>query len=544
MDTNTGIPKNRSKRRDNASDTMPSFKRDAEANIGEIFYSRETLKLSFKKDVNEFVRYDDESVPGPQGPPGLPGVGGGGLEGSAYVFVAADGTPIENATELKAKYALAKTLTTQTNVYTYAVSNVIEAAGVYTVLFENNSSLSEFSWGSNNVIINNTPYVINVIDISTSFGLQFTGIPSGLAFTAIQKPVVSQVKMTLIVAPGEYNFQQETFVIDHNLVNVVSLTGNADVKLSINQVLITADNILVKGLDVLAGAFKIGGSLNNLVVEKCKGGYESFNLIVVNSYQQLSSTFTDCVGLDSSFGGASPSSYITGTFNNCVGTTGAFSPFQGYLNGTFNNCKGTSNAFSPAQGGAYGTFNNCIGMDYSFAGYNSTIGGTYNNCVSTYSSFAGNYVYGTFTNCKADANSFKVNFGDATYINCNGTDYCFNGQGGNLNGSFINCKAANYSFGGNNSYTSVYGFYKNCIAGMSSFAGEYNNKFEGTAINCNAQPGSFGGHGGSDIPKRISGKIISCQIFGNAFLDSSYFEYNGQLAGCFDSTGFIASRTA
>lgn len=65
MDGQTGIPRNRYKVRDNASDMMPSFKRDAEANIGEFFYSREVLKLSFKKGVNDIVRYTDVNQPNP-----------------------------------------------------------------------------------------------------------------------------------------------------------------------------------------------------------------------------------------------------------------------------------------------------------------------------------------------------------------------------------------------------------------------------------------------------------------------------------------------
>lgn len=41
------------------SDTMPSFKHDTEAEIGELFFSRETLKLSFKKDIGDFIRYEE-----------------------------------------------------------------------------------------------------------------------------------------------------------------------------------------------------------------------------------------------------------------------------------------------------------------------------------------------------------------------------------------------------------------------------------------------------------------------------------------------------
>lgn len=63
-----GNPKNRAKRKDDISDIMPSFKHDSEANIGEFFYSREALKLSYKKDIGTFVRYEENPVT----PPALP----------------------------------------------------------------------------------------------------------------------------------------------------------------------------------------------------------------------------------------------------------------------------------------------------------------------------------------------------------------------------------------------------------------------------------------------------------------------------------------
>lgn len=82
---NSGYPKNRSKKRDNRSDIMTSLKHDAEAEIGELFWSREVGKLSFKKNIGEFVRYDSPQIitgpTGPIGPQGVPGpVGPAGLE--------------------------------------------------------------------------------------------------------------------------------------------------------------------------------------------------------------------------------------------------------------------------------------------------------------------------------------------------------------------------------------------------------------------------------------------------------------------------------
>lgn len=62
MDTFASGPVgNRNKKRDHISDTMPSFKHDTEADIGELFFSRETLKLSYKKSVNSFSRFSEDA---------------------------------------------------------------------------------------------------------------------------------------------------------------------------------------------------------------------------------------------------------------------------------------------------------------------------------------------------------------------------------------------------------------------------------------------------------------------------------------------------
>lgn len=56
---NKGYLKNKNKRTDNPSDLSPSYKHDSEADIGELFISRETNQLSFKKDIGVFDRYSE-----------------------------------------------------------------------------------------------------------------------------------------------------------------------------------------------------------------------------------------------------------------------------------------------------------------------------------------------------------------------------------------------------------------------------------------------------------------------------------------------------
>lgn len=72
-----GFLKNRFKKRDDRTDVQVSWKHNAEANIGELFYSREANKLAFKKDIGSFVYYDaPQIITGPQGPQGPQGVAG------------------------------------------------------------------------------------------------------------------------------------------------------------------------------------------------------------------------------------------------------------------------------------------------------------------------------------------------------------------------------------------------------------------------------------------------------------------------------------
>lgn len=96
-----GYIKNKDKKTDNYSDVSPSFKHDTEADIGELFWSREELKLSFKKDIGVFVRYDVvQTVTGPQGPMGPQGVAGpvgpAGLEWQG-AWVSGDSYVIDDA---------------------------------------------------------------------------------------------------------------------------------------------------------------------------------------------------------------------------------------------------------------------------------------------------------------------------------------------------------------------------------------------------------------------------------------------------------------
>jgi len=247
------------------------------------------VDLTEKKDstnnaVSEY--YTAEEISG--------GGGGGGLEGTQYVFVAANGTDVENAAELQAAYVTAQ----------------------------------------------------------------------GMNPTATNR-------ITIIAAPGNYNFGSSAFTMNTQYIDLVSLDGNRSVIFnssnSLGTISITANDVFVKGIDVLNKDFRIENNLNLLKVENCKGGDYSFGAFVV-----VSGTFTNCVGGSESFGGSGTAS---GTFTNCTGGGNSFGAF-GIASGTFNNC--TAGDFSFAtEGTASGTFTNCVGGIESFASFGTFSGKLY-----------------------------------------------------------------------------------------------------------------------------------------------------------------------
>lgn len=210
---------------------------------------------------------------------------GGGLEGTQYIFVPADGTDVENAQQLQDAYNEAKTM---------------------------------------------SPGAAN--------------------------------RITVIAAPGNYNFSSD-FVMDTQYIDLVSLDGNRSIIFNgSGTISITANDVFVKGVDVLDKTFTIGNNLNLLKVENCKGGFLSFG--DNQSSMQISGTFINCEGGDSSFGGT----------------------FASVVSGTFINCKGGNFSFSINNGAASGTFTDCVGGDFSF-GFNGTASGTFTNCVGGAGSF-------------------------------------------------------------------------------------------------------------------------------------------------------------
>ena len=325
--------------------------------------------------------------------------GGGGLGGTQYVFVMANGTDIENAAELTAAYVTAQTM----------------------------------SPGSSN-------------------------------------------RITVIAAPANYNFSSN-FVMGAEFVDLVSLDGNRSIVFNGTATIqITANDVFVKGVDVLSKAFLIGNALSSLRLENCNGGDNSFG-----GSLNASGTFTNCSGGQESFGGSGTAS---GVFTDCVANGHTSFGGNGTASGTFTNCISNSYGAFGYSGTASGIFINCISVEQSFGGAFFTVSGTFTDCVGGDFSFGRlSPTTGVFTNCKAGIQSF--------------------GAQNNAGGVFTDCVGGLSSFG-----FSADGVFIRCVSGSNSF-GLYDAS--GTFTDCVGGSSSFGGLG------TLTGKLYYCRLTSGTF---------------------------
>ena len=250
---------------------------------------------------------------------------GGRLEGTQYVFVAADGTDVQNAAELQAAYVTAQSM---------------------------------------------SPSATN--------------------------------RITVIAAPGSYNFSTVNFIMNTEYIDLVSLDGNKSIVFNgSNTIEITANDVFVRGVDVGTLNFTIANSLNLLRVENCSGGYSSFG-----GANTASGTFTSCSGGYASFGGDGGTA--DGTFTNCTGEENSFGGGGGIASGVFTNCTGGDYSFGGDGGTASGTFTDCTGTGYSFGG-GGTASGTFNSCIGSNGSFGdGGTLSGFLYYCRLTGGTFAT----------------------------------------------------------------------------------------------------------------------------------------
>lgn len=174
-------------------------------------------------------------------------------------------------------------------------------------------------------------------------------------------------RFSVLLGPGYYEFTND-FIIDTEYIDVVSLTGDRDVYITgSSTIVIGADRVYVRGIDVDTKNFTITSSFPSAIIKNCKGGDESFGGSPTPQQgfpfpgYTMASTFIDCEGGGRSFAGYG-SAY--GTFINCIGGDESFGD---YCNGTFKNCVGGVNSFATLGDIEGGTFENCTAGDASFA---------------------------------------------------------------------------------------------------------------------------------------------------------------------------------
>jgi hypothetical protein len=372
--------------------------------------------------------------------------------------------------------------------------------------------------GNNYIVVygNNTP------------GNNGADLVSKLNFAKFINPN-SQVKsdtnrMTVLVAPGKYDVN-DTLDMDTPYVDLISLTGNADVFLT-NQtgntaILVDSSDISVKGFNLGSQAIKINSAYSNNYFENIIGG--DYNFSHPSTSGDVAGNFKNCVGGLYSFGDADNGQTLSSsTLENCTAgdwsfgytlylsnlknCTAGFSSF-GYNqidNCNLTDCKSTAgDSFGTNSGIAASTLTNCSAESYSFSRTNGTtqiLNSTFIDCTAEEGSF-GTVIEGcTFRNCKANENSFGKTsdistlseISSSTFTDCKAGDWSFGVRIMATDVVFTNCIAGRESFGADQAN----GAYKNCRAGINSFGaglqGWSNLIAGGQFFNCVADENSFG----------------------------------------------------
>ena len=126
-------------------------------------------------------------------------------------------------------------------------------------------------------------------------------LTSSYDLAKLTNPSISN-RFSVLLGPGKYQLASN-FIIDTEYIDVVSLTGDRDVYITgSSTIVIGADNVYVRGIDVGANNFTITSSFPNTIIKNCKGGDESFggDSTLLNPYT-MAGTFIDCEGGTYSF---------------------------------------------------------------------------------------------------------------------------------------------------------------------------------------------------------------------------------------------------
>jgi hypothetical protein len=233
------------------------------------------------------------------------------LSGSNYLFVKADGTPSQNATELSASYVQAKAsspsatnriaILASPGKYTFASTFTLDTQYIDVVSLTGECDI--LVTGSGTIAVTANDVYVRGIDVDTK------------NFTVVDNLPLLKVKNC---KGGDYSFGGQ--------------------------------------LNPIQGSQPLNPILVNGTFTDCEGGDFSFA-----GNGMAYGTFTNCVGGDSSFG-----YYCNGIFTNCIAGDFSFGGEMGYIGGTMENCTAGDNSFAPV-----GNINSTAVLDSCVGGLNS-----------------------------------------------------------------------------------------------------------------------------------------------------------------------------
>lgn len=246
------------------------------------------------------------------------------LEGTQYIYVQADGTDTENATELQSAYNTAKTMSPS------ATNRITVVAGIGNYDFGTSSFDMDTQYidlvsldGNRSVILNHTLNTSNRTEGSINITANDVFVKG--------------------VDVGDKNF----YIGDNlNLLKVENCKGGrfsfgGDTSFGANPITVSGTFIDCEVEELFS--FGFSGTASGTFIN-CQGGDSSFG-----SEGTASGTFTNCQGGDSSFGGNGGTA--SGTFINCQSGNDSFGS-NGTLSGKLYRCQLTSGTFqTPSSGG-------------------------------------------------------------------------------------------------------------------------------------------------------------------------------------------------
>lgn len=276
----------------------------------------------------------------------------GGIGGTNYIYVMADGTDVENAAELQSAYTTAQGMSpSATNIIT-----IVCPPG-------------EYNFGSTAFTMS-TQY-INLVSLDGNRSVLFNS--ANVAGT------ISITANNVFVKGVDVGTKQ--FIVGNNLPNIVIDNCKGGDYSFVGHSVSPAANVICNGTYInceggsycwgawhILGTYGITSTASGTFIN-CKGVDYCFG--VTNGGDAIASgTFTNCTVIDYSFGyeifGTGNKSIASGVFRNCISNSYSFASYYGVGSGTFYECEGGAESFV-GSGICSGTYYRCIGGNMSFA---------------------------------------------------------------------------------------------------------------------------------------------------------------------------------